>query len=178
MRILEQSALDNTEYLACLSAFCTALENHVGETENYLVRLAGKHKGVHFGWEMAMDRARYGALIVLERWKELNERFAESLRNTASSLLAEAAPAKCDTAAEGLQAAYLTLDSLEEYSEPLVRAAIERARTVLDLFASERQQVRAFHPEMTALNVLGSGPSPADLFRRTRESFLADLTRR
>lgn len=184
MRILDQPALDNTEYLACVTAFYNALGHHLAETEAYLVKLAGKRKGAHFGWEMAMDKARYGALIVLERWKELNERFAESLRNTASHRLAEGAPARCEAAAQGLQTAYLSLDQLDEYSEPLVRAVVERLRAVGEMFGQEReaaQQARdTFSPARAALTVLGApaGPAPSDLFRRTHDDFLTDLNLR
>lgn len=184
MRILEQPALDNTEYLACMAAFCSALGKHLSETENFLARLAGQRKGGHFGWEMGLDKARYGALIVLERWKQLNERFAESLGATGSRAFAESAPAKCEAAAQGLQAAYLSLDELEEYSELLVREASKRLRAVAEMFEEERRAAAragdAFSPERPALAVIGapSGPAPAEVFRRTRDSFLTDLNRR
>lgn len=184
MRILDQSALDHTEYLACLTAFYNSLGRHLGETEAYLIKLAGKRKGGHFGWEMALDKARYGALIVLERWKELNERFAESLRNTPSRALAEAAATRCDGAARSLQAAYLSLDELEEYSELIVREAAKRLRAVQEIFADERESAsRAssqFSPESPTLSVLGgaAGPASWERFRRVHDSFLTDLDRR
>ena len=186
MRILDQAALGEAEYLACLSAFCSALANHLAEAENYLVRLAGKRKGAHFGWEMAMDRARYSALIVLDRWSDLNTRFSESLQRMPSADISEAAAPKCETAAASLQAAYASIDQLEEYSEIVVQEAGRRFRRVLDVFEAERSAAAAagerFAGERPVLAVLGSpasaGEGAAEIFRRTRDEFLADLNRR
>ncbi len=184
MRILDQPALDHTEYSACLAAFCNSLGRHLGETEAYLAKLAGRRKGGHFGWEIALDKARYGTLIVLERWKELNESFAESLRNTPARALAEAAASRCDGASEALQAAYLSLDQLDEYSELFVQEATRRLRAVEELFAEERDAAsRAssqFSPESTTLTVLGgaAGPASSERFQRVYDSFLTDLGRR
>ena len=184
MKILDQPALDHTEYLACLAAFCNSLGRHLGDTEAYLVRLAGKRKGSHFGWEIALDKARYGALIVLERWKELNQRFTDSLRNTPSRALATATAPKCEAAAQALEASYLSLDQLDEYSELLVQEAVKRLRAVQEIFAEEREAaLRAssqFSPENATLPVLGgpAGPASFDRFRRVYDSFLTDLDQR
>jgi hypothetical protein len=184
MRILDQPALNHTEYLACLAAFSNSLGRNLGETDAYLAKLAGKRKGSHFGWEMALDKARYGALIVLERWKEFNQRFADSLRNTPARAMAEAAAPRCDTAAQALEAAYYSLDQLDEYSELLVQEAMRRLRAVEEIFAEEREAAsRAssqFSPESPTLTVVGgpAGPASADKFRSVYDSFLTDLGRR
>lgn len=184
MRILDQSALDHSEYLACVTAFCSSLGRHLAETEAYLVKLAGKRKGAHFGWEAALDKARYGVLIVLERWKELNQRFTESLQNTPSRALAETAAARADAAARGLEAAYFSVDELEEYSEVIVREAVNRLRAVEQMFSEERETAsrasNQFNPESASLSVLGNpgGPDSWERFRRVHDSFLADLNRR
>ena len=184
MRILDQPALNHTEYLACLAAFSNSLGRQLGETDAYLAKLAGKRKGSHFGWEIALDKARYGALIVLERWKEFNQRFADSLRNTPARAMAEAAAPRCDTAAQALEAAYDSLDQLDEYTELLVQEAMRRLRAVEEIFAEEREAAsRAssqFSPESPTLTVVGgpAGPASADKFRSVYDSFLTDLGRR
>lgn len=184
MRILDRPALDHTEYLACLAAFSRTLDNLLAETENALARLAGKRKGAHFGWEIALDRARYGVLIVLERWKELNQRFELSIGNTPAAGLSQAAAARCEQAAAALQAAYLSLDELDEYVEMIVAEAIRRLRAVRELFNEERQAAREagekFAGPAAALAVLGAaaGPSPAEVFRGTHDAFLTDLSER
>ncbi len=188
MHILSQTALSNTEYLGCLSAFWSAFGNALGSSENYLVRLAGRRKGSHFGWEMSLDQARYGALIVLERWKELNERFRESLQQSESWPLAEGASRKCEAAAGRLESLYARLDELEDYSEAAVREALEQFREITAAFHDERQAAAGaaeiFAEKETAdppglLPVVGDAPStPAQKFREFREQFLIELSRR
>src|SRR3972149_872205 len=119
MKILSQEALSGPEYLGCLSAFVASFSEHVLQTKYYLKRLEGKRKGAVFGWEMALDRARYGALIVLERWKELNGQFQQSIDALPEALPSRETGDRAEQAVQALSQWNERLDAAETYDPVL-----------------------------------------------------------
>ncbi len=142
-----------------------------------------------------LNPVRRGLVKRPERWKELNERFGESLRQTPSRSLAEAAAQKCDAAAEKLGAVYVKLDELEDYEETAVREGIEKFREISRMFADERMAAAGAAEVFTEKEGAADGAllpvleqraeaykdrpaSAAEIFRDFREQFLIELSRR
>ena len=69
-------SLNENQFLGCVSAFTDTLSGELNSALNYLRRLEGKRKGSAFAYEMQLDKHRYGALIVLERWGDFTRTFA------------------------------------------------------------------------------------------------------
>ena len=199
--IFSREALSEPEYLGCLAAFVDSFSGHLTQTRSYLARLEGKKKGALFGWEMALDQARYGALIVLERWKELNERFSRSIDGLPGSLPSGESSARAEQACQDLAGWNERLDAAERYDPVLMECYGAALLNLLDGLAQEQQAARSAHArfdqtaagpaaasptglpsELKVLNVLGSDTSPesseSGIFHQTRQTFLNDLSRR
>ena len=179
--------------MGCLAAFVASFSGHIAQARNFLARLEGKQKGALFAWEIALDQARYGALIVLERWKELNERFSRSIDGLPGSLPSGESSARAEQACQDLAGWNERLDAAEHYDPVLTECYGAALLNLLDGLAQEQQAARSAHARfdqastkrptgLNALTVLGSGTSPelsdSGIFHQTRQSFLHDLSRR
>ena len=182
--------------MGCLAAFVASFSDHIAQARNFLARLEGKQKGVLFAWEIALDQARYGALIVLERWKELNERFSQSIDGLPGRLPSGESSARAERACQDLAGWNERLDAAERYDPVLVESYGAALLNLLDGLAQEQQAARSAHTRfdetadtssipstgLNVLNVLGSGASPelsdSGIFHQTRQTFLNDLSRR
>ncbi|MCH7978038.1 MAG: hypothetical protein IH935_03550 [Acidobacteria bacterium] len=194
--IFSREALSEPEYMGCLAAFVASFSGHIAQARNFLARLEGKQKGAFFAWEIALDQARYGALIVLERWKELNERFSQSIDGLPGSLPSGESSARAEQACQDLAGWNERLDAAERYDPVLMECYGAALLNLLDGLAQEQQAARSAHArfdqtadtsskpltELKVLNVLGSGTSPelsdSGMFHQTRQAFLNDLSRR
>lgn len=199
--IFSREALSEPEYLGCLAAFVASFSGHIAQARNFVARLEGKQKGALFAWEIALDQARYGALIVLERWKELNGRFHQSIDGLPGSLPSAESSARAEQACQDLAGWNERLDAAERYDPVLMECYGAALLNLLDGLAQEQQAARSAHArfdqtaagtaaasstgppsELKVLNVLGSGTSlelsDSGIFHQTRQVFLNDLSRR
>ena len=79
MQITRYASLSEPQFLGCVSAFADSLTGELNSAAMYLRKLEGQAKGAAFAYEMSLDRHRYGALTVLDRWGALVAAFGPHL---------------------------------------------------------------------------------------------------
>ena len=75
MRITRFPSLTATQFSGCVAAFTDSLSGELNSAAAALRRLEGLAKGAAFAYEMTLDRHRYGALIVVDRWSTVVKAF-------------------------------------------------------------------------------------------------------
>lgn len=169
MQITRHANLTEPQFLGCTSAFASALAGELNSAAMYLRKLEGQKKGAAFAYEMSLDKHRYGALTVLDRWGALVAAFGAHLALSRYPTIVEQAPARVRTAEEILGRANQLIDSTEEYSSAVVEACVLAFQTLGATFAEERR---------AAEQAAQLGPLLPEEFREARGIFLRDLSAR
>jgi hypothetical protein len=140
VRILHYPSIGEPEFFGCVAAFTGSLEGELNAAAAALRRLEGRSKGAAFAFEMALDRHRYGARIVLDRWLRLVETFGAHLSLTRRPEIVGQAKARVAAAGDVLERANRLLDGAEGYGSEVVEACLLAFRTVTGTFAEEFEE--------------------------------------
>ena len=169
MKISRFPSLTEPQFRGCVSAFVDSLFGELNATALYLSKLEGQAKGAAFAYEMSLDRHRYGALIVLDRWATLVHDFSPHLKLTHFQGVLDEAPARVQTAENLLGRVNQILDSTSHYGSEIVHACILALQSVNTIFEEERQAA-----EQSAK----LGPLLPEDYRQAKQIFLEDLAAR
>ena len=169
MRITRLTSLTETQFFGCISAFVDSLSGELNSAIAALRSLESKSKGEAFAFEMALDKHRYGASIVLDRWGTLVDAFGPHLPFPRAMALLETTPLRMRSAEAVLTATNHLIDSAEDYNPALVEAAAMAFQTVGGIFGGER----------AAAETDGKlGPMLPEDYLAARRMFLEDLGQR
>ena len=169
MQITRHASLTEQQFLGCISAFVDALFGELNAASMFLRKLEGQSKGAGFAYEMSLDRHRYGALAVLDRWAELVRAFGPHLQLTRYSAIIAEAPARVAAGESVIARANEVIDSAAQYSNDVVEACLLAFQSLASTFTEERKAA-----EQSAL----LGPMLPDDFKQARATFLLDLSAR
>jgi hypothetical protein len=129
----------------------------------YLRKLEGLRKGAAFAFEMSLDRHRYGALMILDRWRALTEAFEPHVA------MFHGAADKVRAAETILARANELIDAASEYTGEIVEACAAAFQSLYVTFEAERKAVE---------RAVSLGPLLPDEYKRTRRIFQQDLAAR
>lgn len=173
MQILRYLSLTEPEYAGCVSAFVDSLSGELNSATSFLRRLEGSGKGAAFSYEMSFDRGRYGALVVLDRWRHLHRAFAPHLGPGLGH------PA-LQTILEEYERRVTAGETILARANDLVDAAGAYHREAVEAVLLAFEQIRGiFRQEMTfAEQTARLGPMLTEPQQTARSTFLADLAQR
>ncbi len=166
MRILGYSALDEQEFLGCLTAFVDTLTGELNAATMYLRKLQGQPKGAAFAFEMALDHHRYGVLMVLDRWARVVHAFGPHLDSPRHAAIVDQTPGRVQTAENILGRTNQVIDASHQYTQDLVEPCVLALQSLRSTFAEEGA---------AAERALQLGPMLPESFERARRVFLGDL---
>jgi hypothetical protein len=169
VQITRYASLSEQQFLGCVSAFADALTGELNSAAMYLRKLEGQAKGAAFAYEMSLDRHRYGALTVLDRWGALVAAFGPHVSLSRYPGIVANAPARVRTAESILESANQLMDAADRYTSDVVEACVLALQSLATSFAEERQ---------AAARSAQLGPMLPDEFRQARGIFLGDLAAR
>lgn len=169
MQITRYSSLNEAQFLGCASAFTDSLSGALNSAAMYLHKLRGQPKGAAFAFEMQLDRGRYGAMMILDRWAAFVEAFAPQADIPPCREIIEETPRRVRQATGLLEKTNGVLDATGEYSEGVVAACESGFRTVELTFQQEREAVE---------RAVALGPMLPEGFNEYRRVFLGDLAAR
>jgi len=169
VQITRYASLSEPQFLGCVSAFVDSLTGELNSAAMYLRKLDGQPKGAAFAYEMSLDRHRYGALTVLDRWGAFVAAFGPHLTLSRYPAIIEQAPARVRTAETILETANRLIDAADGYSSAEVEACVLAFQSLAATFAEERQ---------AASQSAQLGPLLPDEFKQARGIFLQDLAAR
>ncbi len=169
MQITRYASLSEPQFLGCVSAFADSLTGELNSAAMYLRKLEGQAKGAAFAYEMSLDRHRYGALTVLDRWGAFVAAFGPHLTLSRYPAIVAEAPARVRTAESTLELANRLVDAADRYSSDVVEACVLAFQSLATTFAEERQ---------AAAQSAQLGPMLPDDFKQARGIFLQDLAAR
>jgi hypothetical protein len=169
LQITRFTRLNETQFLGCAGAFVDSLSGEMNAAAMYLRKLEGRPKGAAFAYEMSLDRHRYGALMVLDRWAVLVQAFGPHLKLSRRQSIVDDAPGRVQTAENILGRANQVIDDTPQYTGDVVNACVLAFQSLGSTFAEERQAT-----EETAR----LGPLLPDEYRQARTIFLEDLSAR
>jgi hypothetical protein len=169
VRITRQPSLSEQQFLGCVSAFVDAFSGELNSAAMYLRKLEGQDKGAAFAYEMSLDRHRYSALTVLDRWRTLVATFGPHLRLASHQSIVEQTPRRVEIAEELLDRANQVVDAGGAYSSDIVFACIVAFQSLASNFSEER--------EASAQSAKLGPLLPAE-FSEARATFLQDLAAR
>lgn len=169
MQITRFLSLNENQFLGCLSAFVDTLSGELNSAMAYLRRMENRRKGSAFAFEMQMDKHRYGAMIVLERWTDFTRAFAGHVELGAHQALYDSAADRVRQSQKILEQASQLVDSADVYLSEVVEACAMAYRTVEFTFQEERK---------AADQAAALGPMLPEEFKEYRRVFLGDLSER
>ncbi len=169
MQITRYASLSEPQFMGCVSAFADSLTGELNSAAMYLRKLEGGRKGAAFAYEMSLDRHRYGAMTVLDRWGAFVAAFGPHLALSRYAGIVEEAPARLRAAEAILERANQLIDAAAEYSSDVVEACVLAFQSLAATFAEERQ---------AAGQSAQLGPLLPDEFKQARGIFLQDLAAR
>jgi hypothetical protein len=169
VQITRYASLTEPQFLGCASAFVDALSGELNAAAMYLRKLEGQPKGAAFAYEMSLDRHRYGALTVLDRWGTLVQTFGPHLALSRHQSIVEHAKTHVEDAEQILRHANDVVDAAESYTSAIVEACVLAFQSLGTIFADERRAA-----EQSAQ----LGPMLPDEFRQARSVFAQDLAAR
>lgn len=169
MRITRYPSLNEAQFFGCAAAFVDSLSGELNAAAAALRRLEGQGKGRAFAYEMTLDRHRYGALIVLDRWRALAEAFGPHLELSRRPEIPRTAADRVRAAEEILARANALLDAAGTYAPEAVEACLAAWQSVMGIFAEERED---------AAQSAKLGPMLPGDYREARRIFLEDLAAR
>jgi hypothetical protein len=169
VRITRFVSLSEPEFFGCVAAFSDSLAGELNSALAALRRLEGQKKGAAFAFEMTLDRHRYGAAIVLDRWGALIAAFGPHVPFERARPIVDTAPERLRSAETVLERANRLMDVADAYSPTVLEACHLAFQTVEGLFGDER---RAAEQDGKL------GPMLAEEYRSARRIFLEDLAQR
>ncbi|MBL8176982.1 MAG: hypothetical protein JNK48_20075 [Bryobacterales bacterium] len=169
MQITRFLSLNENQFLGCVSAFADTLAGELNSALAFLRRMENRRKGSAFAFEMQLDKHRYGAMIVLERWADFTRAFAGHVELGTHQPLFDEAAERARQAQRILEQANGLVDSGDSYSSEVVEACAMAYRTIEFTFQQERK---------AADQAVALGPMLAEEFKEYRRVFLADLSER
>jgi hypothetical protein len=173
LNILRQPSLSEVQYVGCVSAFVDALAGELNAAAAFLKRLEGSGKGSGFTYEIGLDRGRYGALVVLDRWRHLSAAFGPHLRpgvrDPALGDLIEEAERRVTAGETILARVNEMIDAAGGYPPEMVEAALLGFQQVQRIFQQESD---------LAERAARLGPLMPEEQKAARTLFLADLAQR
>ena len=169
MQITRYASLTEPQFLGCISAFADALAGELNSAAMYLRKLEDQPKGGAFAYEMSLDRHRYGALTVLDRWGAFVAAFGPHLALSRYPAIVDEAPERVRTAESILGRANELMDTADRYSGAVVEACILAFQALSTTFAEERQ---------AADQSARLGPMLPEEFKEARGIFQRDLAAR
>jgi len=169
LRITRFPSLTEPQFFGCAAAFVDSLFGELNSAAIALRRLEGQSKGAAFAYEMTLDRHRYGALIVLDRWAALVAVFGPHLRLSRRQAMVDGAQARVEAAAKTLALANQLIDSADAYSGAVVEACALAFQSLGANFEEERAEA-----EQSAK----LGPMLPEEYTSARRIFLEDLAAR
>jgi hypothetical protein len=169
VQITRWASLSEQQFLGCVSAFADALAGELNAAAMYLRKLSGQAKGAAFAYEMSLDRHRYGALTVLDRWSTLVAAFGGHLTVARYPAIVPGTPTRVRAAELMMENANRLLDAAEAYADDVVEAVMLAFQSVAGAFAEER----AAADQCARLGAL----QPEE-FKEARGIFLRDLAAR
>jgi hypothetical protein len=169
VQITRYASLSEQQFLGCVSAFADTLTGELNSAAMYLRKLDGQTKGAAFAFEMTLDRHRYGALTVLDRWGTLVAAFGRNLTLSRYQAIVAEAPARLRMAETILESANRLIDAGDRYTSDVVEACVMAFQSLATTFAEE---IRA------ASQCAQLGPMLTDEFKQARGIFLQDLAAR
>jgi hypothetical protein len=169
VQITRYASLTEPQFLGCASAFVDALFGELNAAAMYLRKLEGQPKGAAFAYEMSLDRHRYGALTVLDRWAAMVRSFGPHLFLSRHQGIVDEAPARARAAEEILGRANDVIDAAFVYSAEIVEAGCLAFQSLAATFEEERA---------CAGQCAQLGPMLPDEYREARGIFLRDLAAR
>jgi quinol monooxygenase YgiN len=169
VRITRYPSLTEPQFFGCVAAFVDSLSGELNSASAALRRLESKRKGAAFAFEMALDRHRYGAAIVLERWSTLIGAFGAHLPFPRAQAIVEAAPERLRAAENILERLNRLLDVTDAYSPAVVESCLLALQSIGDIFVGERH---------AAEQDAKLGPMLSEDYTGARRIFLEDLAQR
>jgi hypothetical protein len=166
LRITRYPSLTAPQFYGCVAAFTDSLSGELNAAVAALRRLEGLRKGGAFAYEMTLDRHRYGALIVLDRWSTLLAAFGPHIELPRYPGIVQNGAARLSDANEVLVRANQVIDSADSYSPAVVEACAVAWQSLSMTFAEERRETE----ESGKL-----GPMLPEEYRDFRRIFLEDL---
>lgn len=164
MQITRLTALNDSEARGCATAFADSLEGELNAAALHLRKLEGARKGSAFAFEMSLDRHRYAALIVLDRWAELARVFGAHAPPPL-----EGAGDRSAIAEEILRRANDVIDESSDYGPDIVGTCLAAFQAIRLTFGAERE---------AAEQAARLGPMLPEDFARARRIFAQDLAAR
>lgn len=131
--------------------------------------MENRRKGSAFAFEMQMDKHRYGAMIVLERWADFTKAFAGHVELGTHQQLFDQAEERVRQSQRILEQSNQLVDSEDTYRSEVVEACAMSYRTIEFTFQEERK---------AADQAASLGPMLAEDFKEYRRVFLTDLSER
>lgn len=169
VQITRYASLSEPQFMGCVSAFADSITGELNSAAMYLRKLDGRAKGAAFAFEMSLDRHRYGALTVLDRWGALVAAFGPHLALSRYPDIVTEAPLRVRTAETTLESANRLIDAADVYSSDVVEACVLVFQSLATTFAEEHQ---------AAGQSAQLGPMLPDEFKQARGIFLQDLAAR
>jgi hypothetical protein len=169
LRITRFPSLTESQFAGCMAAFLDVLEGELNSAVTYLRRLENRAKGSAFAYEMELDRHRYGALIVLDRWLAVTAAFGADPGLAEHADAIARAPEQVRVSAETVGRANAVIDAADGYSSDVVEGCALAFQAVRSGFAGERESARRY-AEL--------GPMLPEDYRQARAIFLEDLAAR
>jgi len=169
LRITRFPSLSEPQFFGCTAAFVDSLTGELNAATLALRRLEGKPKGSAFAYEMELDRHRYGALIVLDRWSALVTAFGPHLTLSRRQTILDHGPARVIAAESLLRRANQVIDAAGAYTAAVVETCALAFQTLAATFAEERAEA-----EQSAR----LGPMLPEDYTTARQIFLEDLAAR
>jgi len=169
LEITRYTSLSETQFLGCASAFVDALFGEINAATMYLRKLEGQAKGAGFAFEMSLDRHRYGALMVLERWARLVQAFGPHLSLSRHQDILDRALPRIQSAESIMGRTNALIDATTQYTADLVNACVLAFQSLNTTFQEERKAAE----QSSQL-----GPMLPDDYRQARRIFSQDLAAR
>jgi hypothetical protein len=169
VRILRFVSLSEPQFFGCVSAFVDSLSGELNSASAALRRLENQPKGAAFAFEMELDRHRYGAAIILDRWSALVAAFGPHLPFPRARAIIEPTGERTRSAETLLQSANRVIDAADAYTPAVVEACLLALQSVEAVFGDER---RAAEQDATL------GPMLPEEYVTARRIFLEDLAHR
>jgi len=169
VQITRYASLSEPQFLGCVSAFADALTGELNSAAMYLRKLEGGAKGAAFAYEMSLDKHRYGALTVLDRWNTLVAAFGPHLGPIRYPDIVAEAPVRVKSAENVLEHANQLVDAAANYSTDVVEACMLAFQTITATFAQEHTAAGQYAK---------LGPMLPEEFKQARGIFLQDLSAR